>query len=251
MLTYSDVAGAEPAGEACTEWQIFRDLSAKVEEVAQEQGVVEYLDGRRQEKRLDNLVESFTAKGAFEREEAVIDEWVRDSVEAGTLPPGTSIGSLKEDGSVRFTDLGSFVPGLSVAADVKPDKVLTSYAWHANDGVPFPTLTRRAQFNIDHPWFQAADEALPRHKAPPKMGGDYPFLVTSGHSRWTVHSINMGNSAILGSTPRPAVSVVLNAEQAAERNHRRRHLGPCVQRPRRLRGHGEGDPTCQARPVDR
>ncbi len=215
-LTFADEV-VEPPGEARTEWQIFRALSEAVEVAAEQAGVTEYLDGRRQTRRLDAVVDGFTSGGVFETEEAVIDEWVRDSVEAGTLPPGTSIDSLREDGSVRFIGLGNFAPGLSVAADVEPDKVLTSYKWHAEDGIPFPTLTRRAQFNIDHPWFQAADEALPRHKAPPKVGGEYPFLVTSGHSRWTVHSIAMGNRAVL-ETHRGRPLVIVNTGEAADRD---------------------------------
>jgi len=42
----------EPAGEARTEWEIFRALAEKVEEQAAEAGVDEFLDGRRQERRL-------------------------------------------------------------------------------------------------------------------------------------------------------------------------------------------------------
>lgn len=215
-LTFSDEA-VPPAGESRTEWQIFKDLAAKVSEVAEREGLDEYLDGRRQTRRLDDLVDRFTSSGAFESEEAVIDEWVRDSVEADTLPPGTSIDTLREDGSVRFTSLGLFAPGMSVAGDVESDKVLTSYTWHVEKGTPFPTLTRRAQFYLDHPWFIEADEALPRHKEPPKQGGDYPFLVTSGHSRWTVHSISMGNKAML-QTHRGQPVVVLNIHDATKRD---------------------------------
>jgi DMSO reductase family type II enzyme molybdopterin subunit len=214
-LTYSDRA-VPPAGEARTEWEIFRALSEKVTEVAAAEGLDEYLDGRRRPRRLDDLVERFTSAGAFEDEEAIIDEWVRDSVEAETLPPGTSIDTLKEHGSIRFEGLGVFATGLSVAGDVEPDKVLTAYQWHRDRGVPFPTLTRRAQFYIDHPWFLDADEGLPRHKDPPKMGGDHPFLVTSGHSRWTVHSISMGHATLL-ETHRGQPLVVLSVEDAGPR----------------------------------
>ncbi len=214
-LAFSDKA-VEPPGDTKTEWEIFRLLAEKVEAVAKEQGVVEYLDGRRRERSLDGLGERFTTGGAFVDEEAVVDEWVRDSVEAGTMPSGTSIGTLREQGSVRFSGLGMFAPGLSVAGDVSPSKVLTAYTWHVEKGTPFPTLTRRAQFYIDHPWFMEADEALPRHKETPKMGGDHPFVLTSGHSRWTVHSINMGNRLLL-ETHRGRPLVVLNSDEAAAR----------------------------------
>ncbi len=205
-----------PPGEAKTEWEIFSLLSEKMQELAIERGETEYLDGRRQPRHLDTLLDAFTSSGAWENEDDIVDEWVRDSAEMGTLPRGTSIDSLRRDGSVRFTGLGMFAPGLSVATDVKPDKVLTAYMWHVDQGVPFPTLTRRAQFYIDHPWFMEAGEALPVHKDPPKSGGDYPLLITSGHSRWTVHSIAMGNKTLLG-THRGRPLVILNTEGAAAR----------------------------------
>ena len=138
----------------------------------------EFLDGRRQPRRLDNLVDAFTLNGAFEDEEAVLDELLRDSVEAGTLPPDGTLDGLREKGSVRFSGLGMFAPGLSVAADVREDKTLGAFEWHVEKGTPFPTLTRRAQFLIDHPWFAEAGEDLPCHKDPPRMGGDYPLTLT-------------------------------------------------------------------------
>lgn len=214
-VAYSDAA-VEPAGDAKSEWEIFRLLAAAVEKVADERGITEFLDGRRRTRRLDGLVSSFTLDGAFETEEAVIDEWVRDSAEAGTLPVGTSLDRLRSEGSIRFSGLGMFAPGLSVAGDVSKDSVLTAYRWHTERGVPYPTLTRRAQFYIDHPWFLEADEALPRHKDTPHSGGEGPFVLTSGHSRWTVHSISMGNNVLL-ETHQGRPLVVLNADEAAER----------------------------------
>ena len=212
---FSDAA-VEPPGEAKTEWEIFRLLARRVQERAIERDLTEYLDGRRQPRRLDGLEAAFTANGAWEREEDVLDEWVRDSAEVGTLPAGTSIETLRRDGSTRFTGLGIFAPGLSLATDVAPDRVLSAYTWHVERGVPFPTLTRRAQFYVDHPWFLEADEGLPRHKDPPKAGGDYPLALTSGHSRWTVHSIAMGNRVLLG-THRGQPLVVLGTGEAAAR----------------------------------
>lgn len=217
-LGFSEKA-VDPPGEAKTEWEIFRLLAEKLQETAIERDETEFLDGRRQTRHLDQIVDMYTSNGAWEQEDDIVDEWVRDSAEMGTLPHGTSIDSLRRDGSVRFTGLGMFAPGLSVATDVKPDKVLTAYTWHVDKGVPFPTLTRRAQFYIDHPWFMEAGEALPVHKDPPKAGGDYPFMVTSGHSRWTVHSIAMGNKLLLG-THRGQPLVILNDKEAEERGIR-------------------------------
>lgn len=188
----------DPPGEAKTEWEIFKALSQKMQERAIETGMVEYLDGRRQPRRLDTLADTFTLNGEYDDEEELMEEWLQDSIEAGTLPPDGTLSSLREKGTVRFSGLGMFAPGLSLATDVKPDETVCAYVWHVRDGVPFPTLTRRAQFLIDHPWFVEADEDLPRHKDPPKMGGDYPLLLTSGHSRWTVHASAMGNPVLHG-----------------------------------------------------
>ena len=81
-----------PAGESKTEWEIFKVLSRKVQERSVEQGVTEYLDGRRQPRRLDTVGDAFTANGTYDSEETVMDEWLRDSIEAGTLPENGGLG---------------------------------------------------------------------------------------------------------------------------------------------------------------
>lgn len=214
-LSFSDQA-VPPMGEAKTEWEIFSLLCKKVTEVAEKRGLSEYLDGKRQVRKLDKLYEAFTMDGAFEKEEAIIDEWVRDSADAGTMPLGSSIESLREVGSIRFTGLGMFAPGLSVAADVKKDKVMTAFGWHVEKKLPFPTLTKRAQFYIDHPWFIEGNEMLPIHKENPHLGGDFPFVLTSGHSRWTVHAVSMGNKSVL-STHRGQPVVVVSSMDAEKK----------------------------------
>ena len=35
------------------------------------------------------------------------------------------------------------------------------------------------------------------HKETPAQGGDYPFHLTSGHPRWSIHSMNMTNKIML------------------------------------------------------
>ncbi len=209
-------AATPPQGEAKTEWEIFSLLAQKVEEVAEDEDCLEYQDGRRQARTLAGLAERFTFNGVYADEEEIISEWLQDSIEAGTLPRDGNLATLREKGSVRFSGLGMFAVGLSLATDVRPDETVTAYAWHVKDGVPFPTLTRRAQFLIDHPWFSEADEDFVKHKDPPQMGGDYPLLLTSGHSRWTIHASGMGNS-ILAETHRGEPLAVLSTEDAGQR----------------------------------
>ncbi|MBT4162067.1 MAG: molybdopterin-dependent oxidoreductase [Gammaproteobacteria bacterium] len=199
-IGYSEQA-VKPQGDAKTEWEIFELLSKAVEAKAIEMDCEEYQDGRKQTRSFVGLGARYTLNDLYEKEEDIIDEFLQDSAEAGTLPQGASLAYMKENGTMRFSGLGLFAPGLSLATDVKEDEPVTAYTWHVDKGVPFPTLTRRAQFLIDHPWFAEADEDMVRHKNPPKQGGDYPFLLTSGHSRWSVHASSMGNS-ILAETHR-------------------------------------------------
>lgn len=214
-LGFSDQA-ALPQGEAKTEWDIFSLLSKKVEEQGEEQDCLDYQDGRRQPKTLRGLGELFSANGSWENEEDIINEWIQDSIEAGTLPRNASLSELREKGSIRFEGLGMFAPGLSLATNIKKDEPVTAFTWHVEDHLPFPTLTRRAQFLIDHPWFVEADEDLVKHKDPPQMGGDYPLLLTSGHSRWTIHATSMGNP-VLAETHRAEPLATLSTVDASER----------------------------------
>jgi nitrate reductase alpha subunit len=84
------------------------------------------------------------------------------------------------------------------------------------DKVPYPTLTRRIQFYIDHAWFLEADEHLPRHKPNPLMGGDYPLRMTSGHLRWSIHSVWVAQKLLL-QTHRGEPNVFMNPKDAERR----------------------------------
>ncbi len=216
LLTYSD-ACVEPAGEARLEWETFAALARTIEERAKARGFVEYTDSRGTARRLDDLGSYFTANGAFETTEQVLEEMVLDTVESGTLPPGTSIETFREQGHVRFIDWGITPFAAVQAADLRADETHAALRHHVERGLPYATLTRRAQFYIDHPWFIDAGEALPVHKENPPMGGDYPLVLTSGHSRWSIHSMNQADRAMLG-THRGEPVVVLSIEDAAARD---------------------------------
>jgi len=217
-LTFTDRA-LEPAGEARSEWVIFRDLLAKIEERAKRRGITEYKDARGATRRLDTLYNTFTANGAFHDDEKLMDEMIRDSAFTGSLPEGSSLETMREKGFLRFTSLGINPRGQAQASPIEPNSTFAPLRFHVEDKLPYATLTRRAQFYIDHPWFMEADEQLPCHKDPPASGGNYPLMVGSGHNRWSIHSNNIVNSLML-ETHRGVPHVSINPRDAADRGIR-------------------------------
>jgi DMSO reductase family type II enzyme molybdopterin subunit len=207
----------EPAGEALPEWQIFRGLSRKLAERGKAREFTEYRDWRGTTFRLDRLEDAFTGDYTMLDEEDITRQAVDDGVMMGVLPPGTTLDSLRETGVARIVDWGLFPNALSYATGTSPDQTMYPLANHVDQGQPYPTLTRRAQFYIDHPWFLEADEALPRHKDPPRMGGEYPLALTSGHNRWSVHGTNIVNRLLL-ETHRGEPHLVINPYDARRRN---------------------------------
>jgi len=83
---------------------------------------------------------------------------------------------------------------------------------------PYPTLTGRQQFYIDHEWFMAEDEALPGHKDPLRLK-DYPLQFTMGHVRHGIHTM-WTDDAFLLSLRRGEPDVYVNPDDAKRRGVR-------------------------------
>ncbi|HLB23786.1 MAG TPA: molybdopterin-dependent oxidoreductase [Dehalococcoidia bacterium] len=212
-LTFSDKAVEPPPG-VMAEVEMAVMLAEKIEERAKARGITEVTDALGAVRPIAGLRNLFTMNGALDNTESVAREWVSDAVESGNLPEGTSLDTLREKGYMRFLNWGMGPMSHSQAADIKMDETHTAFTWHTEKKVPYPTLTRRAQFYIDHEWFMEADEALPCHKDNPPQGGDYPFSMTSGHNRWSVHSMNITNKTLL-QTHRGRPHLVMNDSDAA------------------------------------
>jgi len=214
-LTFSDRA-VPPAGESKNEWDLFRALLAKVSERAAARGLADIHDERGNQKPYAGLEDEYTLNGYYSDLEKLSDEQVRDSALAGTLPPRTTLATFREQGHVRFTGWGLTPLALSQASPLRPDETHSPFRDHVEQGVPFPTYCRRAQFYIDHDWFLEAGEELPTHKPNPRMGGDFPLGLSSGHNRPSVHSMNHTNEIVLG-THRGEPTAMVNPADAAAR----------------------------------
>ena len=144
--------------------------------------------------------EQYTKKEPVNREGYLrtFNTWIKDQSRLGLFPKDATLETYKKEGFVRMTGLDPLDPvSLNTSCDIEADKPIVALQWHVRDKVPYPTLVRRAQFYIDHDWFLEAGEHLPVHKKNPNMGGDHPFRMTSGHLRWSIHSIWVVNKLIL------------------------------------------------------
>ncbi len=218
QMVFNDQS-VEPAGEAKSEPEIFRLLTRKMEERAKARGFLEYQDGHGMAKRLDDLYARYTLNGYFDNDEKIVSEWIQDGTVDGTLPEQTSLDTLRRKGFIRFQDWGNSPMAVNQGSDLLPNEVHTPLRHHTEKKLPYPTLTRRAQFYIDHDWFFEAGEELPLHKDVPKMGGDYPFVLTSGHPRWSIHAANIMNR-IIQDTNQGRPFMFINADDAAARGIR-------------------------------
>jgi DMSO reductase family type II enzyme molybdopterin subunit len=212
-LTFSDKA-VEPPEDVMAEVEMAVKLAEKLEERAKARGITQVVDAQGGVRSLTGLRHQFTVNGTLDNTESVAREWVSDAVVAGNLPEGTSLDTLREQGHMRFLNWGMGPMSRSQAADIKMDETHTPFTWHTEKKVPYPTLTRRAQFYIDHEWFIEAGEELPCHKDNPPQGGDYPFQMTSGHPRWSIHSMNITNKTLL-QTHRGRPHLMMNDNDAA------------------------------------
>jgi len=214
-LTLSDKA-VEPQGEAKAEWDIYVELTRKLAERGHARGFTKYEleDGR--DIDLDYLAETHDL--GFNNLDEVLDEALKESVKAGTLPEGSGIEMFRKEGIIRFTNISDFDPiGMALATDIKPDEPIVPLTYHIGPKKqPYPTKTRRIQFYIDHPWFLEAGEGLPVHKDNPKMGGDYPLRMTSGHQRWSIHSIWITDD-VLARTHQGRPTMFMNPDDARKR----------------------------------
>lgn len=204
--TFADKA-LKPRGEAKSDWQIFADLAAAISRRAKERGIASFSDARGGKIEYVSIGDAYTSGGVVDDEEAALAEIISDSLAGGNVDPELSVEKLREVGWFQPNALPRPVAAMA-GGQYEPNKPFVAYRDQVEKCIPFPTLTGRAQFYIDHPWFLEAGEQLPTHKPPPKAGGDHPFVITGGHPRWSIHAINTTNPIILETTRgHPTVSM--------------------------------------------
>ena len=215
FLSMND-APVPPAGESRSEWEMLGDLCKKIATGAKTRGLESYPHPTGIPRRFDELWDAFTLQGTMVDPESVAAEMLADSVASGNMPKGTTLDTFRERGFSRYANWSSLAMAQANASPFPKNETHSPLRNHIELGHPYPTLTRRAQFLIDHPWYREAGEDLPRHKEPPAMGGDHPFRLSGGHARWSNHAMNMTNPVLL-ETHRGKPFVLINDQVAREK----------------------------------
>ncbi len=184
-----------PLAESRHEWEFHCLLLKKIQERAKALGVRVYKDRSGKERRLDKVYDNFTFNGRYTEKdiEKVLDALVRLSSNLD----GVTWADLKKKGYARFTAVGKTGTNIGTATEVRPDDTITANTLHTEKKIPWPTLTRRMQFYVDHELFAELGEMLPTHKDNPSIGGNYPLHMTGGHTRHSIHASWRDNALML------------------------------------------------------
>jgi len=185
-VVFADKA-VEPMEEAKGEWEMYGLLARKVQERARARGVESFKDRYGISRDYCRIYDDWTDGGEFEEhdEPAAVDHIIRTS----SVTKGHTWKDAREKGVIPVQTAGSYAPHSQICSERTAGETLYPHKWFVEDKQPWPTLTGRQQFLIDHPWFVEAGEALPVYKTAPTAGGNYPLRLTGGHTRWSIHSI--------------------------------------------------------------
>lgn len=174
----------EPMYESKTDWQVFRLLAQKVQEVAVKKGFARYRDEQYDlDRDYSKLYEDFTGGGKFESEPACA-QFVLD-----TAPQtmGITLEQLREDGPQRFKSSWTSPMG---------EGPYTPFQHFVQAKKPWPSLVGRMQFYIDHEWFLELNKALPVYHEPLE-DEKQPLRLNTPHNRHAIHSTWKDNTSLL------------------------------------------------------
>jgi len=184
-----------PLAEAKSDWAFHCVLMKAIQQRAKERGLDSFEDRSGERRRLDDVYDEFTFGRRYEEDGG--EEFLRELLAMTTNLGGIGWDELKEKGFARYTGLGMDFVSIGNATDIKPGETITANTWHTNEKLPWPTLTRRMQFYIDHPFYLELGEALPVHKDMPAVGGDLPLRMTGQHARHSIHASWRDNKTLL------------------------------------------------------
>ncbi len=177
----------KPLGESKSEFEMMAALARKLQERARARGVKPFTDHRGTTRDYANFYDEYIMGGLFDGrdESAAMDHLIQQS----SVTKGFTWEDARRRGALPIQGFGHYGPHNAICSDFAPGQTVYPQQWFVEKKEPWPTLTGRQQFLLDHPWYMEVGEALPVHKEPPRAGGSYPLRLSGGHTRWSIHAI--------------------------------------------------------------
>lgn len=168
----------DPLFDSKTDWDVFAGLAQKMEEIARQRGLKPYLDKQlRWNRDLTRLYEDWSDGGNLKTDEQAVDFILSNSVETR----GMTYKGI-QDQPKRFVATDPEI----WTSDIEEGVAYTGFKHQVEKKEPWPTLTGRQQFYIDHPWYLRFHEELPVFKQ--AVEDKYPLYWNTPHGRWSIHS---------------------------------------------------------------
>ena len=202
-------AAVPPLGEAKDDFAIFHLISKAISERATARSAPpiedNYLGIMPVTRDLTKYHELFTMGGKVNTNKDVANFLlqINDHI------PVDNFDELARQGVVRNKDTDSTIYGPE-----SPYGSVMYEAWATKK--PYPTLTGRQQYYLDHEWFIEEGEDLPVYKGPVEPKDDYPLNMLQGHARHGIHSTWRDDSLLL-SLQRGEPDIYVSVEDAAAR----------------------------------
>jgi DMSO reductase family type II enzyme molybdopterin subunit len=197
-----------PLGESMDDFAVYEKLAAAISARATERDIAPiddvFMGFMPVSRDLKKYHSQFTMGGKIRSTEDVINFMLR-------INPAVPVNNFKEfaqQGMVRNVDTDGVIYG-----EDSPYGSVMLRAWE--NKTPYPTLTGRQQYYLDHDWFMEEGETLPVYKAPIRIKG-YPLNLLMGHARHGIHSMWRDDSLLL-SLQRGEPDIYVSKEDAAER----------------------------------
>jgi len=197
-----------PLGEARDDFAVYETLAKAISRRAVEREIApvedNYMGIMPVSRDLTQFHNQLTMGGTIRSNEDVINFLLQ--LNEGI--PAESFDQLAVNGIIRNND----TDGVMYGPDAPYGSVMLQ-AWQQK--TPYPTLTGRQQFYMDHDWFLEEGEELPAYK-PPVAVPNHPLRMLMGHARHGIHSMWRDDS-LLVSLQRGEPDIYVNPEDAEAR----------------------------------
>jgi DMSO reductase family type II enzyme molybdopterin subunit len=192
----------QPLYESKHEWDMVLQLSRVIQNKARERGMQPYADASGRQHDLTSLHDALTADGAYPEGEEGERKALSHIFQNSLITRASDLGEdawdkVRDEGMIRIKSTKPSALFGGVYSDFDGEQPMHSGDWFIQQKNPWPTLTGRQQFYLDHDWFLEIGEQLATHKEVLPAGGDYPLRLTSGHTRWSMHSVFRTNEVML------------------------------------------------------